>query len=524
VRVVFAVLHYGLLRNFTSVVRGLAARGHDVALAAEEPDTMGGRELAQSLRDASARVQLLEPPALDGDRVVDLGARVRVALDYFRFHEPPYAASPKLRERLRPRVPRLLLHAEPRIGRSRLVRVLSSIERSLPPSPVLVEWLRRQRPDVLLLGSLTHYRSAAPEIHRAAIALGVPTAACIYSWDHLSSKALLRRRPERVLVWNEVQADEAMRLHGIPPAQIAVTGAQCYDHWVTATPARDREAFCRAMGLDPARPYLLYVCSALTPSPDEPGFVREWLAAIRASSHPRVREMGVLIRPHPERTREWTGIAPLAPNVVVRAGSTTSEAGTRDYFDAMYHADGVVGLVTSAFLDAAVIGRPVFTVTLPRFAVHQQAMQHFRYLLEVADGLPAVASTLDEHVAQIGRALDGSDSWRERQGAFLRAFVRPETVRTTATDCFIEVVEGMHGALASEPVVSPTRSARLALRAAALGPVRRAMLDAVEAEYASGLRRKASVKRQKARSKRTRQAASAAKRWLLGRPKAEDRL
>ena len=75
---------------------------------------------------------------------------------------------------------------------------------------------RSSAPDVVLLTSLTFSRSLAMEQLKAARALGIPTAACIMSWDHLSSKALLHIAPDGTIVWNDVQKREAIEMHGMP--------------------------------------------------------------------------------------------------------------------------------------------------------------------------------------------------------------------------------------------------------------------------------------------------------------------
>ena len=105
---------------------------------------------------------------------------------------------------------------------------------------------------------------------KAARALGIPVAAAILSWDHLSSKALVHIVPDTVIVWNAIQRREASEMHGVAEDQVVLTGAQCYDQWFTRQPERSRAEFCRAMGLRPDRPFALWVHSALTPTPDPP--------------------------------------------------------------------------------------------------------------------------------------------------------------------------------------------------------------------------------------------------------------
>ena len=65
----------------------------------------------------------------------------------------------------------------------------------------------------MLLTPLIDLGSSQIDYLRAARELGVPTALCVWSWDHLSSKALIRECPERVFVWNETQKREAVELH-----------------------------------------------------------------------------------------------------------------------------------------------------------------------------------------------------------------------------------------------------------------------------------------------------------------------
>ena len=174
-----------------------------------------------------------------------------------------------------------------------------------------MRYLRERAPDVVVLTSLTYSRSQQLDVLKAARALDIPVAAAIMSWDHLSSKALLHIAPDKVFVWNEVQMHEAIDdarpsrpIASWRPARSATTSGS------PRRPRADRDEFCRAMGLRADRPFVLWVHSALSPTPEppEPVLVRRWIEALRASADPALRELGVLVRPHPERLKEWAGI------------------------------------------------------------------------------------------------------------------------------------------------------------------------------------------------------------------------
>jgi hypothetical protein len=316
----------------------------------------------------------------------------------------------------------------------------------MPVSEASREFIRQRQPDVVLLASVTAWRAPQIDHLRAARSLGVRTGVCVFSWDHLSSKALIRQVPDRVFVWNETQKREAVEWHHLPQARVAVTGSQCYDQWFGRRPSRDRAAFCEAVGLAADRPMLLYVCSVMTPDPHESRFVLRWVEEVRRSADPRLRDASILIRPHPERMDEWDGVSlERFGNVALYGRNPMSPEAQNDYFDSLYHSDAVVGLVTSAFLEAAIVGRPVHTPLLPEFEMYQEGVQHFRYLMEVEGGLLRVARTFPEHLAalgeDIGKARTGIRD--ERNARFVRAFVRPAGLDFPATPLFVEAVEQM---------------------------------------------------------------------------------
>ncbi len=57
------------------------------------------------------------------------------------------------------------------------------------------------------------------------------TLGMVRSWDNLTSKGLIRVIPDRLIVWNEIVRDEAIRFHDIKKDNIVIVGIPHYDDY-----------------------------------------------------------------------------------------------------------------------------------------------------------------------------------------------------------------------------------------------------------------------------------------------------
>jgi hypothetical protein len=457
-KILFFGRRFTYFRNFDSVLRELAARGHAIHLAVER-ETDEGRALVAGLTAEWPNITVGIAPERTQDEWAWIASRLRHGLEYLRYQHRLFDDTPKLRDRSRERTPGLFVGLANTVGRHArwmhrpVEQMLRWLERAIPDDPALRAYIEEHQPDVVLVTPLIALGSSQIDYVRAARLLGIPTALCVWSWDHLSSKALIRELPDRVFVWNDTQRREAIELHGVPASQILVTGAQCFDKWFGRQPSRDRETFVRQIGLPADRPILLYVCSApfIGSQPEAP-FVLDWIRRIRAHESSRLRSTPILVRPHPSRRTEWepVDLAPYA-DVAVWGSDPVSPDARADYFDSLCHCAVVVGLNTSAFIEAAILGRPVFTILLDEWHESQMGTIHFRYLFEAGGGLLTSATSFDEHLAQIDRALAAPPT---ELRPFVREFVRPRGLDIAATPVFVEDVEAMKG-LAVPPLSQP---------------------------------------------------------------------
>jgi hypothetical protein len=447
----FLARHWSYLRNFESAIEALAERGHRLHLAVDREESLGGRQMVERLvARYPDRLTMENAPGRGVDGWSELARKIRLALDYLRFLEPAYLETPHLGDRARERAPAGLVRLmNGALGRSAFLRwivgvTLGGLERGLPVDGQLRDFIAGHKPDAVLITPLVDIGSPQLDHFAAARALRLRTVLPVGSWDHLSSKALLREQPDGVIVWNEVQKREAVDMHGLREDRVFVTGAQSYDQWWNRRPSRSRADFCARVGLRPDRPFVLFVCSSLfRGTADEPAFVLQWVAALRESTDARLADIGILVRPHPSRLDEWRGIDLSGfRNVAFWGAHPVSVEAKDDYFDSMYYSAGVVGLNTSAFLEAACVGKPVHTVLLPEISTaNQEGTIHFQYLLTVNGGLLRTTRSLDEHVAELAASLVGEGGGDERAAAFAAGFIRPFGLDQAATPRFADAVE-----------------------------------------------------------------------------------
>src|SRR5207244_6143392 len=133
---------------------------------------------------------------------------------------------------------------------------------AIPASRGVDRFLRAFRPDVVLVTPVIEFASSQVEYVKSARKAGIPCGVCIASWDNLTGKGLIRVIPDRVFVWNEIQVEEAVELHSVPPERVTTTGAGKFDEWFDRRPRGSYAEFASRVGLAPDRPMLLYVCSA----------------------------------------------------------------------------------------------------------------------------------------------------------------------------------------------------------------------------------------------------------------------
>lgn len=148
------------------------------------------------------------------------------------------------------------------VGNNPCLHALTALERSLQwrlrTTRKYDELFARLKPALVFNGS--HIHGTAGELPlRVAQRLGIPTAGFIFSWDNLTSRSRVMVPYDHWLVWHEGMKKQLLEIYPrIKPENVFVTGTPQMDFHFKPELVMPRAELCRRIGIDPARPFILY--------------------------------------------------------------------------------------------------------------------------------------------------------------------------------------------------------------------------------------------------------------------------
>ena len=435
-QVLFGMAHAGFFRNFEGVVTALLEAGVDVYVHySKAHDTITPDDYHLVLSASAGRLTHSIAAARAGEAPLR-AQRLRIVRDILSYSRPQYRDATDLRARflslqksyvLSTVVQRLIATVVrwlPAAAREALDSALARLDERLEPHPGAANLLETLRPACVIVTPLVNFASREVDLLKAARRRRIPTLLATASWDNLTNKGRIKIQPDRIAVWNPAMAQEATELHGIPADRIWITGAPVFDPWFNRAPSWSRDAFFRMHGFDESRPLIVYLCSSQSIAGyNEHTLVTKWLGALRTSDQPMLREANLLIRPHP-MAPGWDKVEPSGAVIwPIDPDHPTTGDSRSAFFDTLYHADAVVGLNTSAMIEAAILSRPVLTFLGHEREESQAGNLHFRHL--TTGGAVRVAANLGEHLTQLSAVLDRAPEVATSCDRFVETFVRP---------------------------------------------------------------------------------------------------
>ena len=158
--------------------------------------------------------------------------------------------------------------------------------------------LRLREVDASVVAGFSPEGTRETALIEAANALGIPTAVMIRSRDNLAAKIQHLPDAGAYLVWSKATRRFLIHMYPeVPVERVHVVGSPQFDHHLDTSYRLDRRAFFCLVGLDPARPLIVY--SMATPGLIEHEVAIAQHLADAAHRGAFVRGAQVLVRGHP---------------------------------------------------------------------------------------------------------------------------------------------------------------------------------------------------------------------------------
>ncbi|MEX2283734.1 MAG: CDP-glycerol glycerophosphotransferase family protein [Gemmatimonadota bacterium] len=340
------------------------------------------------------------------------------------------------------------------VGRSKagpkILEVASSIRRRLGYRPFYRERFETEPPDLIVVGNPVDYRED-PIVYEAA-RFGIPVAAMVASWDNLSSKGVIHRGYDRVLVWNDSMRDEVLEYYrNYRRDQVIPVGIPRFDVYQRPLPEHfSRRPFFERLGLDPSKRLMLFANTATSLIPDQPQIIRHLCEALREGA--LSRDTQLLIRPHPrdpyelyapfesfDRVRVWQ------PGLSADPYNWAPEVDDDLILAAMLkHAAVSLNPFSTMTLDAAACDVPIVSVAYdgdhpkPYFDSVLSAYDFSHMVPVMRFGATTLCKSRTEMIAAVNAYLDNPSLHRAERQSLAREYCRIGSV--TAADRLLKVL------------------------------------------------------------------------------------
>ncbi len=300
------------------------------------------------------------------------------------------------------------------LGRFRVWRELLRYVYWITPDTYANELFETYKPDLVFSPGM--FSPEDTRLLKAAKKRGVTTIATAKSWDVLTTKAFTRVKADRLLVFNEINQNEAIQIGDYPSGAIVVTGFPQFDAYARSDLKMDRTAFMEAHRLDPAKEFVFFS----VPGDWKTAYTKDILEDVsrRIEAGSFAKPLQVLAQIHPKYPSSCEGLA--IPHIIIRrAGTFNSSASEKSIdvgvsaalafsftnkdiqqlYNAMYHSVVTVNVESTLTLDAAALDRPSILINYDgdhpqpywRSIERLYEREHYQHVLSTG-GAPLVKS------------------------------------------------------------------------------------------------------------------------------------
>lgn len=301
------------------------------------------------------------------------------------------------------------------------------INRIFMGAPVLDVYFDKYNPDLLVAMDIKHILDT--QFVLEAQKRGIRTTGMVRSWDYLTSKGVIRTKPDTLVVHNEIIKKEAVKYADMHPDNVEVIGIPHYDPYINVQRSSRGELF-RKIGIQNNK-RLLFLGSVGKKFGATDDQIFEMLdRAIHSGVLPKNLVVLVRLPPSDDLSKDATCCKEHFifehPGVSFEGyGRKANEMSLEDLThlaDLIYHSDVVVTGPSTICTDAAFFDKPIVFLGFegyekkPYFQsiIHRYDFDHMQYL--VRTGATRIAQSEDELLSFIKRAIENpKEQSKERE-------------------------------------------------------------------------------------------------------------
>lgn len=324
------------------------------------------------------------------------------------------------------------------LGNFKLWREFLRTVYALSPDNYCKEYFEKYQPDLVFTPNM--FSAEDLRMMRAAKRRGIPTVATAKSWDVLTTKAFTRVKADRLLVFNEINKEEAIRIGDYTSSRVTVTGFPQFDVYARDEWRETREAFCKRLGLNPERRIVLMAVPGDWKTP----YTKEILTELdrRIDANAFVKPLQILARLHPKymdssEGEQYRHIVMDRPGTHFNTEKEFSiDMGVANVFqwtfadkdiyhlaNSIYHSDLIINTESTLTLDGAALDKPSILIaydgthTLPYWDSVARVYEREHYHNVVTTGAVPLVKSDDELQKEINAFLSDGDYLRKEREA-----------------------------------------------------------------------------------------------------------
>jgi hypothetical protein len=303
--------------------------------------------------------------------------------------------------------------------------------RLVPRSKTFDDLVIKYSPAMVLTPSpgFTHYCAEAIILSKKA---GIRTAAIDFSWDNLHNGGIHFRRPDYMIVWNEIIRDTAVHEYGFPQERVAVSGIMRFDQYFRDSGIEmSRTEFLVSKGLDPKEKTILLTTVTKGNYEDEHLILRDLIEARRQGKFGGFPNIFVRMHPKEDDSKFAEFMNSGLKNLRVEAAGTRRlsavgaiEMTERDLANVKYtlkNCDVNINFASTITLEAFCFNKPVINISYPEKYSRVYNFRHYRPIITAS--AVRLSRNLDQLVDDINLDLNNPEKGRNQRMSILGTFV-----------------------------------------------------------------------------------------------------